>query len=133
MKEKILYSAVVLNEESHGKLVNEFNSIIPNDWKIFAHHMTIVFGQGLPRDMEKYLGMKVKLVATEFGLSDKVMAVKVEGFHSKNDKPHITLAVDVESGGKPFHSNQITDWKPLSNVIGKSEIVLEGTVEEIKA
>lgn len=130
---KILYSAVVLDKQSHDKLVREFSEIIPDDWKIFAHHLTIIFGQGLPKDLERYLGMNVTLTATEFGASDMAMAVKVEGFYSKNEIPHITIAVNVNEGGKPFMSNQIKDWKPLNQIVGVSEIVLTGKVEEIKA
>jgi len=128
---KILYSAVVLDKQSHGKLLNTFSNVIPDDWKTFAHHMTIVFGEGLPQDLENYKGMKVRLVATEFGMSDKVMAVKVEGFQSNNEIPHITIAVDVNSGGKPFHSNNIKDWKSLNQVVGVSRITLEGVVDEV--
>lgn len=131
--EKILYSAVVLTKESHGKLLNSLTNVIPDDWKTFAHHMTIVFGQGLPEDLIKYNGMKVKLTAKEFGLSDMAMAVKVDGFHSNNEIPHITVAVNVNAGGKPFMSNKINDWKPLNQVAGVSHIELEGVVEEVKA
>lgn len=130
--EKILYSAVVLDKESHKILVNEFSDIIPDGWKIFAHHMTIVFGQGLPEELERYLGMKVELRAIEFGISDLVMAVKVEGFETTNKIPHITLAVNVNDGGTPIMSNNILDWRRLSEVIGKNQITLTGTVEEIK-
>ena len=131
--EKILYSAVVLDEESHQRLLNEFSDIIPNDWKTFAHHMTIIFGQGLPEDLERYLGAKVTLRAVELGLSSMALAVKVDGFPTKNKIPHITLAINVKEGGKPVMSNNILDWRKLSNVIGKNEIPLTGIVEEIKA
>ena len=131
--EKILYSAVVLDKQSHGKLLSIFSNIIPDDWKIFAHHMTIVFGGGLPKDLEKYNGMKVKLIATEFGINDKVMAVKVEGFHSNNEIPHVTIAVNVNAGGKPFMSNKIKKWQPLSRVVDVSQIDIHGVVTEIKS
>jgi hypothetical protein len=133
MEKKILYSAVVLDDKSHGELLSLFSNIIPNDWKLFAHHLTIVFGLGLPQDLERYLGMTVPLTATKVGISDMAIAVKVDGFQSMNKIPHITLAVNVNQGGKPMMSNNIVDWKNLSEVIGKSTINLNGVVTEVKA
>jgi len=130
---KILYTAVVLTNQSHGKLMMTLGGLIPDDWKKFAHHMTVVFGQGLPENLEKYDGMNVKLTATKLGISDKAIAVKVEGFYSNNDIPHITIAVNTQAGGKPFDSNKITDWKPLSEVTNVSSIEFDGVVTEVKA
>ena len=46
-KDKVLYSAVVIDKESKDKLMNALASKLPEGWKVFAHHMTIVFGKGL--------------------------------------------------------------------------------------
>jgi len=123
----ILYTAVVLDSESHNKLVTYFKQHIPDNWKIFAHHMTIHFGGKAP---DKYLGdigTIQTLNVTHFGMSDKVMAVRVNGYSTENKIPHITLAVNIDQGGKPFMSNQITDWKQISFGLG-----LSGEVVEIK-
>jgi len=122
--EKILYAAVVLDNESKNKLLNSLE--IPEGWKAFAHHMTIVFGKGL--DDKNEVGRTVYLKATEVGYSNLAMAVKVIGYPSTNDIPHITVAVNVAEGGKPFLSNKITDWKTLD-----SPIHLSGVVEELKS
>ena len=40
------------------------------------------------------------------------MAVQVEGYQSKNDIPHVTLAVNPD-GGKPKDSNSIQNWQDI--------------------
>ena len=127
---KILYSAVVLDEKSKGILKNDLTKLFYDPkihgekWELFAHHMTIVFGKGLEDKSE--VGKTVQLTATELGISDMAVAVKVEGYPSANAIPHITVAVNIADGGKPFMSNKITDWTPLNN-----PIVLSGIVTEI--
>jgi hypothetical protein len=108
--EKVLYSAVVLDEKSKNDLLNSFKDVIPEDWKTFAHHMTIAFGKGVenPEDLGKEVALKV----IELGISEMAIAVKVEGYPSNNAIPHITLAINP-NGGKPVMSNQIKDWKPV--------------------
>ena len=120
---KVLYSAVVLDEKSHDELLAKFKDSIPEGWKTFAHHMTIVFGKGLDNNSE--VGKPVTLTVTELGESDKAMAVKVKGYRSTNEIPHITLAVNTLEGGKPFMSNQITNWSPVEN------FTVTGTVTEV--
>lgn len=121
---KISYSAVILDDKSRSKLITTINEHIPNDWEVIAHHQTINMGE-INTEFERYLGMKVPLRATELGFSDKVMAIKTEGFPTVNKIPHITIAVNRKDGGKPFMSNQITNWKKIP------EITLMGTVEEV--
>jgi hypothetical protein len=111
--DKVLYSAVVLDDKSQKELLSRFKDSIPEGWKPFAHHMTIVFGKGL--DDKNLVGAEVTLMVKELGKSDKAMAVKVEGYPSANEIPHITLAVNTLEDGKPFMSNQITDWSPVEN------------------
>ncbi len=110
--EKVLYSAVVLDNDSHTMLVNAFKTFIPKDFKIYAHHMTINMGE-LKEEYRKYLGMTVMLKVVALGIDEKVIAVKVEGFPTVNKIPHVTLAVDVNNGGKPVMSNNITEWQPV--------------------
>jgi len=127
-KEKILYSAVVLTDDSRKELLKVFGWIIPVTFKIIAHHMTIVFGKGL--DDKSEVGKEVELTVTELGLSDMALAVRVEGYPSANDIPHITIAVNDKEGGKPFMSNKITDWGRVD--LGYT-LNLYGIVTEIKA
>ena len=120
---EILYTAVVLDNGSKNALLSRVGEEIPTDWKIFAHHMTITFGKPLPRKED--LGKEVMLTVTKLGLSDMAMAVKVTGYPSNNEIPHITIAINP-NGGKPVMSNNITKWvdiKPFN---------LKGVVTEFK-
>ena len=109
-KKTISYSAVVLDHESSELLLNKFNGEIPDGWKKYAHHMTIALGKAV--EDENLLGSSQTLIVTQIGKSDMVIAVRVEGFPSKNKIPHVTLAVNPE-GGKPFMSNKIVEWKDI--------------------
>jgi hypothetical protein len=109
-KKTISYSAVVLDHESSESLLDTFNGEIPDGWKKYGHHMTIALGKAV--EDENLLDSIQTLIVTQIGKSDMVIAVRVEGFPSKNKIPHITLAVNPE-GGKPFMSNKIEEWKDI--------------------
>lgn len=121
----VAYSAVVLDDKSRERLVERFKSAIPNDWEIIAHHMTINLGEIDP-NFEKYLEMPVRLNVEEFAMDDKVAAVGISGFESKNAKPHITLAVNRKAGGKPVMSNNLSNWERL-----KRPLLVTGKVTEV--
>jgi hypothetical protein len=127
LKESAMYSAIVIDEKSKSKLeklLKKFPEF--SDWKKFIHHMTVQVGNLEGGAVRSQLGKKFKLEATHIGYNDTALAVKVKGFLSKNDVPHITLAVNPD-GGKPFHSNRITKWKSIAS------IDLKGTLKEIYA
>lgn len=88
--------------------------------------MTIQFGSPkLPEELEHTKERDYELIATHFGYTDKVLAVRVEGFPSKNEVPHVTVAVNRKEGGKPFMSNQIENWEEL-----EEPLTLYGKVKE---
>jgi hypothetical protein len=118
-------ASLVLDESSHNKLLDTTKEYIPEGWKLFAHHMTINFGKGLPENLKDDLGKTKSIRATDIGVSDMAIAVKVSGYHSDNDTPHITIAVNVSEGGKPVMSNNITDWKTLDKPINLTGMVSE--------
>ena len=118
----VLYSAVVLDNASRTFLLDFVDDYIPEGWKVIGHHMTINLGE--LKDKSD-IGQEVTLTVTEVGLSDMAMAVKVTGYPSKNEIPHITIAVNPD-GGKPAMSNQITKWRPVKT------FMLNGVVTEIK-
>lgn len=120
-----MFASLVLDDNSAKKLVEATKQYIPEGWKIFAHHMTINFGKGLPEDLKGDLGAVKTIKATEIGVSDMAIAVRVEGYHSDNDIPHVTIAVNTAEGGKPVMSNQITNWTKLENYINLSGKVSE--------
>lgn len=119
----VLYSAVVLDEKSKSLLMQAFRKIIPEDWKIYVHHMTIAFGKGIENKAE--LGKEVTLTVTKIGVSDMAIAAGVEGYPSKSTIPHITLAINP-NGGKPVMSNEITNWKSVT------PFKINGVVTEVK-
>lgn len=121
-KSDVLYSAVVLDNASRSRLLEFVGDKIPTGWKTYGHHMTINMGP-LKSDLD--LGKNVTLTVTALGLSDKAMAVKVEGYPSKNAIPHITVAVNPD-GGKPVISNDITKWQDIKR------FNLMGTVTQVK-
>ena len=126
----VSYSAVVLDDLSRQKLISVFRPMIPTDWEIIAHHMTIKLGaldeESQPKkDMEK--NKTITLVVEDYAVDDKVMAVGVSGYESKNIKPHITLAVNRSEGGKPMMSNQLSDWKEI-----KFPLKVTGKVIEVE-
>jgi hypothetical protein len=107
MENKVSYTCVLLDKDSRTILENEFKSKVPGGWEWIAHHMTIQMG-GLPEELRNQLvGKKINLTVTSLGMDDKAMAIGVTGFYSKNDKPHITLAINRSAGAKPFMSNKI--------------------------
>jgi len=126
-KERILYASVVLDKNSKSKLLETFGNVIPDNYKIFAHHMTIIFGGGLDKlGLEEDLNKEVVLTVTHLGISDMAIAVKVEGYDTTNKISHITLAINVDNGGKPVMSNQIEEWNEVE------PLTLTGIVTEIK-
>ncbi len=114
----------VLDDKSRAKLLGSVSHFIPKDWEMIAHHMTINFGKGLG-DRIGDLGKNVTLVAEEIGVSNMAVAVKVSGYHSDNNIPHITIAVNRKNGGKPVMSNMITEWKPLVSKINLNCEIVE--------
>lgn len=122
-EETKVYGAVVLDKESQEKLISGLKDQIPNGWKVIAHHMTIQF-PGFPDDKKDDLGKQVKLTATEIGKSEEALAVKVNGYFSKNKIPHITIA--IPPNGKAVNSNNITSWNTIT------PIKLSGVVSQEK-
>ena len=147
-KPRPTYSSVVLDSTSHDALMN--NRQILNKIKELgfqneacgksscAHHMTISLGEPVSEyDWED--GEPAELTATHLGwINEKggarAIAVKVElpeGKNSRNDFPHITVA--IPKGGEPADSNKITDWEEeLEDEIPLAGNVLAGVPEEKK-
>ena len=132
-EQNIAYSGIVLDDASKETLLS---LPIPEGWEPVAHHMTITLGS-LVHKKAKHdfsqtypVGSEVELPVVAVGQDERVMAVKVEApseISKKISFPHVTVAVNREGGGKPFHSNKIPEenFEPLSG------IVLRGVVEEV--
>lgn len=111
-----IYHGAFLDVDSYNALIAQLGPEIPANWKVFAHHMTICFGKPRTDVVQNYLashmGDTVTLMATELGVSNDAIAVKISSdVPSDNATPHVTIA--VPDGGKPYNSNKITNWIPL--------------------
>lgn len=116
-----MYTAVVLDEKSRSQLLAQLN--IPQDWEIIADHLTINMGAA----KNVMLGSHVDLVIKSYALDDRAMAVAVDGdIPSDNEIKHITIAVNRKNGGKPVHSNKLTNW------IAIPELTVSGEIQEVK-
>ena len=131
MDRNILYYGIELDKESQDILKKKFGE--HEDWKVYCHHMTIVFNTGpdveLTDSEKKWLeendGKTVILVVSHFGMDDRVAAVRVMcNAPSRNRYKHITLGVNPKNGGRPVDSNHIKEWKITEPIIltGKSKI-----------
>ena len=123
------YCGVVLTEVSRRFLIRELESSveIPSGWEVIAHHMTTKMGP-LPEHLKERLGERVGLEVIGYGfLPDKALAVRLapDGFPSRSEVPHVTVAVNRASGGKPYDSNKITEWMVLNAPISLVGIVAE--------
>jgi hypothetical protein len=131
-EQNISYSGVVLDEPSKQKLLT---LDIPEGWEPVAHHMTITMGPLThPKGKHDFsttypVGTEIVLPVIAVGKDERAMAVKVGAPSPIKTKswPHITVAVNRDGGGKPFHSNKIPEenFQPLSG------IVLKGKVQEV--
>jgi len=107
------YSALVLNPVGRKSLLKSLAPLIPNGWEVVAHHMTIEF----PAKSHPLEGAYRLVYPIAFACDGKVCAVKLKGVgiakESKNETPHITIAVNRAEGGKPVMSNNLTDWQKI--------------------
>jgi hypothetical protein len=130
-----LYTAIVLVEGSHSRLVKYFDQLgLDFNTENLCHHVTINMGQ-LDKELnpEVNLGDVFDMFVTHFGFDDRVAAFKVDhtdsvvggarGIKSMNKTPHITAG--IKNGGKPFQSNQLDFWEPVAPWIPITGILRE--------
>ncbi len=128
--ENIQYAAVLISEQSRLHLFNHIKKIIENipfEYDDFyGDHMTINLGP-LKKESRHLLGEKVKLETAHFGMSEKCFAVLIGagGEFSKNEHPHITIAVNRKKGGTMRMSNDLEYWFRMDS------IMLEGVIAEV--
>lgn len=123
------YTALVLNPESKAKLLAHFHPVVPLEWERVCHHMTINLGGAESGPAAHLVGQEFDVVVKTFGQDDRVFAVGVESeVPSKNARKHITVAVNVNGGGKAKHSNDLTEWTPLVE-----EFTLRGVVTVVNS
>lgn len=124
----ISYTGIVLTKIGSDELVSVLEEKIPEGWEIIAHHATVNIGSF--KGDRQLLNSEQTLNVNSFSINNKVCAVGVNmpsDIPSKNDNPHITIAVNRAEGGKPFDSNKL-DWanaEPIENM------GLEGKLVEV--
>lgn len=113
----IIYTGIFLTEESKNILLSNVKEYIPNNWKIYADHLTLGYGENaLIGEVGTYFmdnkEKSINLTINSIGISDKAIAVGVKGnFKCGNIHPHITIATPFLSA--PKYSNYIENWKDL--------------------
>jgi len=116
IKDIVEYTGVLLDKESHFKLLQTFP---PKErWSKKAHHMTICMGEireELFASVSKELcaiGREVDLEVVAYGEDQKAAAVMVQsGIPTLNSIPHVTIAVSPI--GRARDSHNIKVWRPV--------------------
>ena len=133
MLENWIYFGVFLDADESERVYNIVNLLpgidIPDDWRKYADHMTIIYNnkseiaQAWAKATAPRVGEDVLLKATHVGVSDKAIAIRVNGEMSANAIPHITIACSPT--GKPVDSNKITNWREIDpfTISGKIDVL----------
>ena len=132
MEDKWIYVGIFLNEISKKRLKKFYT--IPEGWKEYFDHMTVVYNDGsqTAKDIysvcKKLEGKNFRLQISGSGISDKAYAVSVNtpaGLPSGNKINHITLA--TSPSGKPVDSNYIENWSKINK-----DLFVTGTLKVYK-
>lgn len=125
MKKTWIYYGIFFSDKTkraileHAKhwIYEKFNNEIPDDWKIYCDHVTLVFNDGSPKAQEDadfyenyMLNQYVSMNITHIGITNKSIAFQVD-YETKNKHSHITVA--VAPNAKPVNSNDIKNWYKL--------------------
>ena len=133
MLENWIYFGVFLDADESERVYNIINSLpgidIPDNWRKYTDHMTIIYNnkseiaQAWAKATAPRVGEDVLLKATHVGVSDKAIAIRVNGEMSANAIPHITIACSPT--GKPVDSNKITNWREIVpfTISGKIDVL----------
>lgn len=124
-----MYTAIVLDQRSQNILKSKFGHLIPMNWLVLCHHMTINLGhpeEGPLLNSGFSVGQSVPIHVVSLAQNDKVMACGVVcNVPSNNPFKHITLAINPGIG-RPSHSKELTNWEPVP------PIMLNGQIQEVK-
>tara|TARA_R110002153_G_scaffold127065_1_gene274618 strand:- start:527 stop:913 length:387 start_codon:yes stop_codon:yes gene_type:complete len=113
------YTAIVFDEDTILKLEEEYVALTKNhteDWEDKFHHLTVCMGTNSKGKYPFQLGDRVQINITHLGHSLMVTAFRCElpeGKSVKSKVPHITCKVNRVDGGKPKHSNDISEWMEI--------------------
>ena len=118
-----MYTALVIDEADRKMIIDSFDSV-PEGFEVILHHMTICMGKC---DDASLIGKRFPIKIVTFASNELVAAYGIETeCPSKNERKHITIAVNREKGGKPVMSNKLELWMPTFIKFP----IIYGTVEE---
>lgn len=112
-----------------SKFLSENGYFIPEDWKEYCDHMTLVFNshndhtETLAEFYELFLGQTVSLRSTSVGISGRAIALGID-YITDNKHSHVTVAIHPDA--KPVESNDITTW-----ISTKGDFYITGTFKKI--
>jgi hypothetical protein len=98
MKKEVIYTSIVLTEESKNFVLRKFKPVHKD---IHCHHSTIEFRPKCVKDLNE--GIEVSMKVTGILRTKNLDVLLVDNKLSKNKHPHITLS--TAEGIKPFQSN----------------------------
>lgn len=117
--ENWIYYGVFFSTDTKRFLIERAKDIvdIPEDWKLYCDHMTIIFNDGNEKKeehakaLDEVLGTYQQLRIVSIGISEEAIAFAVGNYATQNEHSHITIA--VAPGSKPVKSNEIKNWTPI--------------------
>jgi hypothetical protein len=121
----VSYTGIVLHSADQQRLISHVETMIPENWKIEAHHMTCNMRGAEEGPATDWLGKEVELIAKTISKDNKVVAVGVDTeVPSVNRIKHITIAISPE--GRPADSRDLTNWEPITT------LKIRGVVKEVR-
>ena len=114
------YAGIFLEKSTQDNLLRKLSKFIPDGWKTYCHHETLIYNDGSP-EAETFFQKVIIPLDKEpvdidvigIGTSDRAIALWVDATIKPlvNKVAHITVA--VAPGAKPVESNYIKKWKRL--------------------
>ena len=111
-----VYYGIFFSQQTKNYLIQKAKELvdIPEDWKLYGDHMTIVYNDGSKGNAEhsnaldEFLGKYQQLMISSIGISNEAIAFGVSNYKTQNKHSHITIA--VAPGSTPVKSNEIKEW-----------------------
>ena len=128
----VIYIGVFLDQESKNKLYQTTKNLVFNHFgenvNFVCHHMTVSHISKINDYIKQWCiehnGEDFEISTNTIGFNDKACAVKVDTtIPCTQNYPHITVATNNTTGGKPVDSNFITVFEKLpENLILKGKL-----------
>lgn len=127
MDKNWIYYGVFFSQTIKEQLIKKAKELseIPDNYALYADHMTIVYNDGTKgkelaaNGLEIMVNETIQLHISSIGISEEAIAFGIDNYQTQNEHSHITIA--VAPGSKPVRSNNIKEWLPIDGcyVTGK--------------